>query len=152
MLAVLLPRLTIKTSSSIFITNNHVNDNNNDDIIPGEGLERFVPRGSGILVVGTDNTIVADNKINQNHFTGIAVVSTLVIGALAGIPPEAFDIEPNPDGTRIIGNNLNNNGTQPPAGLPLPGADLLWDGSGANNCWSNNKYAISVPAALPACN
>jgi parallel beta-helix repeat protein len=151
-LAVLLPGLTIKTSSNIFINNNHVNDNNNVDIIPGQGLEGFVPRGSGILVVGTDNTVVADNKINENRFTGIALVSTLVVGALAGIPPEAFDIEPNPDGTRITGNHLNNNGTQPPVGLPLPGADLLWDGSGTNNCWSNNKYSISVPSVLPACN
>lgn len=151
-LSVLLPGLTVKTSSNILISKNHVNENNNDDITPGEGLEAFVPRGSGILVVGTDNTKVEDNKINGNNFTGIAVVSTLVVAAIAGIPPEAIDIEPNPDGARIIGNNLKNNGTLPPPGLPLPGADLLWDGSGTNNCWSNNKYSTSVPSALPACN
>jgi len=83
---------------------------------------------------------------------GIAVVSTTVLRALAGIPPEAFaSIEPNPDGTQVKDNVVNTNGSvQPP--LPFPAVDLLWDGSGTNNCWSNNHFSTAYPSGLPVCN
>ena len=154
MLVVLLPGLPTKTSSNILITNNHVYNNNHENFSePGGGFENFVPSGSGILVVGTDNTTVTDNNVNGNNFIGIATVSTLILGSLAGIPPEAFaDIEPNPDGTKITSNVLHNNGSAPPQGIPLPGVDLLWDGSGTNNCWKDNIYDSSFPSPLPLCN
>jgi parallel beta-helix repeat protein len=152
-LSVLLPGLTVKTSTDITIINNHIHDNNHINFADPGGFEAFVPSGSGILVVGTDNTIVKDNKIRDNNFVGVATVSTLVLGALAGLPPIVFaDIEPNPDGAKIINNNLFHNGSAPPAGLPLPGVDLLWDGSGTNNCWKQNAFSSSFPAALPVCN
>ena len=152
-LVVLLPGLTIKTSSNITVTKNDIHDNNHVNFaVPGGGFEAFVPSGSGILIVGTDQTTVSDNKVSGNNFTGIATVSTLILGSLAGLPPGAFaDIEPNPDGARIEKNTLTNNGAVVPPGLPLPGVDLLWDGSGNNNCWSKNKYTSSYPAALPEC-
>jgi len=154
MLIVLLPGLPTKTSSNILITGNHVYNNNHENFSePGGGFENFVPSGSGILVVGTDNTTVKDNNVNGNNFIGIATVSTLILGSLAGIPPEAFaDIEPNPDGTKITSNVLHNNGSAPPPGIPLPGVDLLWDGSGTNNCWKDNIYDSSFPSPLPLCN
>ena len=153
-LVVLLPGLTTKTSTNILVSNNHVYGNNHINFAePGGGFESFVPSGSGILVVGVDNVTVKDNNISDNNFVGIATVSTLLLGAIAGLPPEAFaDIEPNPDGTKIISNVLINNGAAPPVGIPLPGVDLLWDGSGANNCWSNNHFSTAYPSSLPVCN
>lgn len=152
-LVVLLPGLTVTSSSDIVVSNNHVYNNNHENFAePGGGFESFVPTGCGILVVGTDNTVVENNTVQKNDFLGIAVVSTTVLGALGGIPPEAFaSIEPNPDGTKVRDNVVNTNGTiQPP--LPFPASDLLWDGSGANNCWSSNNYKTSFPASLPVCN
>ncbi|HEU4901588.1 MAG TPA: parallel beta-helix domain-containing protein [Flavisolibacter sp.] len=151
-LSVLLPGLQVKEASDIIITNNQVQDNNHVNFAePGE-TESFVPSGSGILVVGTDNMLVKDNHVSGNNFTGIAVVSTLVLGALANLPPEAFaDIEPNPDGVKVVSNLVKDNGAAPPAGLPFPGVDLLWDGSGNGNCWSRNIYNTSYPPVLPAC-
>jgi parallel beta-helix repeat protein len=65
-------------------------------------FEAAVPSGTGIVIVGSDKTIIQNNKIRNNNFVGIAVVSTLILEALVGLPPEAFaDIEPNPDGTRV---------------------------------------------------
>jgi len=152
-LSVLLPGLTIKTSTNITIIRNHVHDNNHINFAEPGGFESFVPVGSGILVVGTDNTIVKENKIRDNNFIGVATVSTLLLGLLAGLPPIAFaDIEPNPDGAQIIGNDLFHNGSSAPAGLPLPGVDLLWDGSGNNNCWKGNAFSSSYPGSLPSCN
>jgi len=152
-LVVLLPGLSVTTSTDITLTRNHVYDNNHINFAdPDGGFEAFVPSGSGILIVGTDNTVVENNTVKGNNFLGIAVVSTTVLGALAGIPPEAFaGIEPNPDGDRVINNVVNTNGTVQPA-LPFPAVDLLWDGSGTNNCWSGNKYKKSFPELLPACN
>ncbi|MEO7047348.1 MAG: hypothetical protein ABI091_18745, partial [Ferruginibacter sp.] len=118
-----------------------------------EGFESLVPSGTGILNVGCDNVTIKNNKISNNKFTGIATVSDLVLGALAGLPPEAFaDIEPNPDGAKITDNTVSGNGGAPPSGLPLPGVDILWDGSGTNNCWKNNTFSSSYPSPLPACN
>jgi parallel beta-helix repeat protein len=153
-LVVLLPGLTQKTSANISVNDNHVYGNNHINFAePGGGFESFVPSGSGILVVGVDNVTVKGNNIKDNNFVGIATVSTLLLGAIAGLPPEAFaDIEPNPDGAKIISNVLGNNGAAPPAGIPLPGVDLLWDGSGTGNCWSNNHFSTSYPSGLPVCN
>ena len=148
----LLPGLTVKTSSNILVADNNI-ENNNHINFATSGFEAVVPVGCGILLVGVDNVTIKNNKISNNNFTGVATVSTIILGALAGLPPEAFaDIEPNPDGTKIINNLLVNNGTAPPAGLPLPGVDLLWDGNGTNNCWKNNSFSTSYPSPLPVCN
>ncbi len=154
MLIDLLPGKDVKTSSNIYIANNHVYDNNHVNFgEPGE-LESFVPSGLGILILGADETTVEQNTVIGNNFAGITVFSVLVLGALAGIPPEAFaDIEPNPDGAKIYKNVVLQNGKVPPSlPIPLPGVDLLWDGSGINNCWSNNNFKTSYPSQLPLCN
>ncbi len=152
-LVVLLPGLTEKISSNITVSNNHVYKNNKINTAdPADGFEAYVPSGGGILVVGSDNTLIERNTVQHNQFLGIAVVSSLTLGALAGLPPEAFaDIEPNPDGVQIRNNAVNTNGAVQPA-LPFPAADLLWDGSGTNNCWIGNKYNTSFPPMLPECN
>ena len=153
-LCVLLPGLTVKESSNILITENNIENNNHINFAdPEGGFEAFVPSGAGILLVGVDNATIKNNKVNNNNFTGIATVSTVILGALAGLPPEAFaDIEPNPDGAKIFNNIVSNNGSAPPVGLPLPGVDLLWDGSGTNNCWKNNTHNSEYPSPLPGCN
>jgi parallel beta-helix repeat protein len=152
-LVILLPGLTVKSSANILIQDNNIHHNNLPNFAPpGDGFEVLVPQGSGILVVGVDNAVIKDNEIANNNFVGAAVVSTLVLGSLAGLPPEAFaDIEPNADGATVVNNKLVSNGSNPPAGLPLPGVDLLWDGTGVNNCWKNNQFATSFPAPLPVC-
>ena len=153
-LIILLPGLPVKTASGVEVKENNFENNNHVNFgDPSEGFESLVPPGTGILNVGVDNVTIQNNRISNNNFTGIATVSDLVLGALAGLPPEAFsDIEPNPDGSKIVNNVLVNNGTAPPAGLPLPGVDLLWDGSGNNNCWQNNTFSTSYPSPLPECN
>ena len=152
----LLPGKDVKTSNNIYVANNHVYNNNHVNFGEVGSLESVVPTGLGILVLGTDATTVENNKITDNGFAGVAVFSTLVLATLAGIPPDEIlaDIEPYPDGDKIRSNNLHHNGFNPPVipDLPLPGVDLLWDGSGANNCWSENKFKTSYPSPLPSCN
>lgn len=150
-MVVLLPGLAVKTSSGVSVLRNRVHDNNAPNFAqPGE-LESFVPTGSGILVVGVDQAVIDNNVVTGNQFVGVGLGSTLLLGALAGLPPEAFaDIEPNPDGVRITKNNVTGNGGI--SSIPfLPAVDLLWDGSGTNNCWLANQFGTSVPNPLPAC-
>ena len=154
MLVVLLPGLRVTASADILLSKNKVNDNNHENFSePGGGFENFVPTGSGILVVGTDDTRIEQNHVSGNSFLGIAVVSTRLLGGLAGLPEEAFDlIEPNPDGTQVIKNVVKNNGSDPPTlPVPIPGVDLFWDGSGTDNCWRDNNYISSYPESLPVC-
>ncbi|MEP7109001.1 MAG: parallel beta-helix domain-containing protein [Ferruginibacter sp.] len=155
MLVFLLPELTVKSSSNILVTKNNIHHNNLDNFAPPDGgLETNIPPGSGMLILGADNVTIRQNTITNNNFVGIATVSTLILHVL-GVPdpPGGYtDIEPNPDGTKIVHNVVNHNGSAPPPGLPLPGADLLWDGSGTNNCWSYNIFTSSYPPNLPACN
>jgi parallel beta-helix repeat protein len=150
----LLPGLKVTSSSNTRISENIVRDNNHPNFSPPGDLAAVVPSGIGILVLGTDQTTVERNIVSGNNFTGIVVFSTLVLGTLAGLPAEAFaDIEPNPDGARISSNILSKNGQAPPTlPIPLPGVDLLWDGSGSGNCWSDNKFNSAYPSPLPSCN
>ncbi|MEO7802694.1 MAG: right-handed parallel beta-helix repeat-containing protein, partial [Ginsengibacter sp.] len=146
------PGLRTKESADIIVTKNQVHNNNHINFAtPGEGFESLVPSGSGILVVGTDRTTVQDNHISGNNFVGVAVVSTVILGSVGGIPPEAFaDIDPNADAAKIISNKLENNGSNSP-NIGLPGVDLLWDGNGNGNSWSKNTFTSSYPSPLPAC-
>ena len=151
-----LPGKDIKTCSNISVKFNRLYNNNHLNFGDTAGLESSIPTGIGILVLGADQTLIANNVVTNNDFTGIVVFSTLVLSVIAGVPPEVIlaDIEPNPDGNVITRNILRNNGSNPPVipGLPLPGVDLLWDGSGTDNCWSSNVYTTSAPSPLPSCN
>jgi parallel beta-helix repeat protein len=150
----LLPGKDVKTSANIVIKNNNVSNNNHVNFGEPGSLESVVPKGLGILVLGADNVTIETNIVTGNEFAGITVFSTVVLGALAGLPPEAFaDIDPNPDNARITRNLVKKNGNSPPTlPIPLPGVDLLWDGSGVNNCWAGNIYSASYPSPLPKCN
>ncbi len=151
-LVVLLPGLDVKTTSDVLVSGNRVHDNNHPNFASPGDLASFVPSGSGILVVGADRVKVEDNTVTGNQFVGIGMASTLVLGELAGLPPEAFsDIEPDPDFDRVVGNVVTGNGG-PTSPIPfLPAVDLLWIPAGTGDCWSGNTFGMSFPEPLPAC-
>jgi len=150
-LVVLLPGRQIKTAADILVSGNTVYDNNRPNFADPEDLVAAVPPGTGILIVGVDSVMAEANTVTGNAFIGLGVGSTLVLAALSGAPPEAFaDIEPNPDGVSVRDNVVTGNGAFSPVPF-LPAADLLWDGSGTENCWSGNTFGTSVPPELPGC-
>ena len=147
-LAALLPGLSVTETRNVEISRNLVMRNNRTNPVsdPGDILSQL-PSGVGILIFGANQVTVTDNKIVDNSSAGVAVVQ--VPQALAALDPR---IEPFPDQNQIRGNVVLSNGSDPdPKIAPFPASDLLWDLSGADNCWSDNIYKTSFPTALPVC-
>jgi parallel beta-helix repeat protein len=154
-LAVLLPPSPFRTmlvASDFLIAHNRIENNNLPNFAAEGDLASFVPSGSGILVVGVDRTVVEHNIVRGHDWVGIGVGSTATLIQLAGFPPEVIaELEPDPDGVIVRSNRVTQNGLNPPSALPLPGADLFWDGTGTANCWEKNRYQTSFPPILPPC-
>lgn len=150
-LVALLPGRRVTTLAEILVSGNRVYGNNRANFAEPGDLVGAVPAGSGILVIGADATKIEDNVVSDNGFVGIGVGSSLLLALLAGVDPALLaDIEPDPDGVRVRGNDVRGNGLA--STLPLlPAVDLFWDGSGSANCWTNNRFDTSGPAPLPAC-
>ena len=146
------PFLIKKTQDTTLVANNKVHDNNrvNTGI---RDITAVIPSGTGILLLGGHAATVTRNTVKNNGFTGIAVASLCLGLSLQGIPCTGLDVAPDPSGNRIVSNNLENNGTIPQANPFFNSlrADLIWDGSGTANCWSDNQFATSTPPVLPSC-
>jgi parallel beta-helix repeat protein len=158
MLCLLVPGKSVTESSRLSITKNQIRSNNHTNLQTVEGeLEKELPSGIGVLILGVNQAQLLENHVTYNKFTGITIVSTLALALLANIPPEAFaGNDYNPDEVRVLSNQIKNNGLAMPAEYspkygPFLGFDLLWDGSGTGNCWSKNQYDTSNPSPLPAC-
>jgi nitrous oxidase accessory protein NosD len=111
-----------------------------------------VPPGTGILLVSADRNRVVENRVKANHSVGIALSNFCVVTNVPAPDCAALDIEPNPDGNRILSNSVRGNGTAPDPILPsIFAVDLAWDTTGTNNCWSDNRAVTTFPSSLPAC-
>ena len=147
--SILLPGLSVLVSDNVTIAHNDVSNNNHTNFAPPGSIPAALPSGMGILVIGTDDTTVEKNHVDGNNFVGIGVLSTTIVGALAGIPPAAFlGNDYNPDRVLVSDNHLSDNGIASP--LPgFPPVDLFWDGSGVANHWEGNHFDTSFPPVLP---
>ena len=100
-----------------------------------------------IAVVAADANQVDHNQVHGNNSFGIIYVVN-VCNAFHLTPGQcaALGIDPNPDRNHIMFNKATGNGAAPDPGLaPLPGADLLWDGTGSANCWAHNIASSAFP-------
>src|SRR5262245_60100581 len=145
----LLPGLSVTTAADVRLRENFVVGNNRPNFADPGDLVSFVPSGIGIFVLGVDRAIIERNVVIGNGLIGIGVGSTLLLGQVAGLPPEEFDsIEPNSDGTVVRHNLVVLNG-RGPANPFFPSADLVWDGTGTDNHWQDSIFFTSVPSPLP---
>jgi parallel beta-helix repeat protein len=135
----LLPGLNFPFSFGTAVAGNLVAANNHANFGSPSDITSLEPPGVGVFVLGADGTAVADNFVLGNQTIGVGVGSSLVLNVLGGI--SMAGIQPLPIGNRVQGNAV--------AGA---GADLLWDGLGVANCWSDNAFRTSLsPQPLPAC-
>jgi parallel beta-helix repeat protein len=142
------PGLTVTETTNIQFIGNVINKNNRPNpVTEPEDILSHLPSGSGLLIIGADEVSVNSNAVMMNDSVGIAVIR---------LPPEFSEpdprINPFPDNDEIRGNVVNLNGRNPdPRIAPFPGSDLIWDFSGAGNCWGNNVFRTSFPNPLPSC-
>ncbi len=147
-LVFLLPNLHSRVSQDIRVHDNYVHHNNRgkDDATPG-GIVNLVPIGTGILVMGTDDSQVYDNRLEGNNSFGVALLSLHAAfdeGEVAGVGPLSERVH-------IYGNAFRDNGANPDPAVTAfgaPGVDLLWDARGYGNLW-DQPGASSFPPLLP---
>ena len=146
----ILPGKITPTQERTLVSLNSVHDNNRGNTADPDDELAVLPPGIGLLVSGADTTTVTLNDVRGNTQAGIAVVSLCLLFALEGSPDcPQLDVDPSPDGNRMVLNRVIGNGAAP--GLPGLNGDLVWDGSGSGNCWQANRFESSVPPTLPSC-
>ncbi|MEA2475829.1 MAG: hypothetical protein QOF16_528 [Actinomycetota bacterium] len=93
--------------------------NNNYDSIPAAGIsEQFgIPYGTGIWLIGVDNTIVKNNTIMNHDRYGVLITES--------IEPHSI-----PMNNRVWGNTIRKSGKYA----------LAWTGEGMNNCFGSNHF------------
>ena len=143
-----LPGLRVTTTTGVQIINNLLIGNNRPNPVtdPTELLSQL-PTGAGLLIIGADGVTVKHNIVIQNRSVGIGIIQ--LPPAAAGLDPR---VNPFPDNDEVLENVVILNGGDPdPKLAPFPPSDLIWDFSGSGNCWDDNLYKTSFPAALPDC-
>jgi len=147
-----LPFLAVTSNSGNQIDHNQVLGNNKPNTCTPGGDVCNVPPGSGIGVVAADHNQVEHNTVRGNNSFGIIVANLCNAFHLSPAQCAALGIDPNADANHIVFNKVTGNGGSPDPGIaPLPGADLLWDGTGTGNCWGHNTAVSTFPAQLPGC-
>lgn len=146
-LVVLLPDLPSKEASNARVIGNRVFENNYPNLSPAGNLVHLVEPGVGIAINSADTTEVTRNIIEGHDSYGVAIYALTDIFA----DREEFDVDPDPDGNFIHGNQLANNGAKVGErfkGFDAPGGDLFWSGKGVGNGWSE-KTKSTFPLNLP---
>jgi parallel beta-helix repeat protein len=148
-----LPFLNVQENRGNTIEHNVVVDNDRPNTCtdPEEAV-CAVPQGTGILLMATDDNLVQGNRVEGNDSYGVAVANICLAQELPAEVCAVLDIDPDPDGNRVVGNRVTGNGGgAAPTLPPVFAVDLAWDGSGDGNCWSRNTYETSFPDPLPPC-
>jgi len=148
-----LPDLDVKQNTDNRIDHNRsLRNNKANTCVDKDDTVCAVPPGTGILLVAADRNRVGTNKVKGNNTLGIAVSNYCLALNVSQADCAALDIEPNPDGNRVLNNRVTGNGSAPDPGVPAVFAvDLAWDVSGTDNCWAGNVAGTTFPSPLPAC-
>jgi parallel beta-helix repeat protein len=152
-------------ANRIDIRNNWIHDNNKPNTARPGSILSFVPSGTGVLYLGVDNSTIANNRVENNDFTGIALADyCLTVAATpyaCGVDPDTltggFLADQAASANVVIDNILINNGRNPgpfnPFGEAAADLTLLWLGEGVPSCFAGNQYSteFSTIGFLPAC-
>src|SRR5216684_3491031 len=101
----LLPGLPVKTADNLIIRNNFIAHNNKENSAPPGAITAGAPPGLGILVLGTDHTVVEGNIVRDNESGALLIAET---SFFVSTPDDKMD--PFPDNDQILRNVSINNG------------------------------------------
>jgi parallel beta-helix repeat protein len=144
-----LPHLPQKNCVRVNVHDNLVTGNNGMSFAAPGAIVGQLPRGTGLMVLASDESEVHDNRIEGNDSIGIGLLSYLITS-----DPFSDDTgyDPYPEGNYIHDNSLSGNGTDPHdiaatlLAVVTPGGaaaeQILWDGAtktdSARNCFGVN--------------
>jgi parallel beta-helix repeat protein len=86
------------------------------------GVAALAPVGTGIILLGGRGNRIENNRIHGNYLAGVIAVESILVEKT----PEA----------RVLRNNVIQNNTWGLNGTDLNGHDVMYDGSGTNNCFT----------------
>ena len=145
----------------IDVRNNWFHDNNKPNTARPGSVLSFIPAGIGVLYIGVDDSLIADNLLENNDFGGIGIVDYCLV--VAGTP---FDCTLDPDispefladqsatNNVVQSNVLLNNGTNPgDTPFAFAAADLTLISLEPSNCYEDNFFTsfYSILGLLPEC-
>jgi cytochrome c peroxidase len=147
-LVFLLPEHVSKENHHNTIRNNRIEGNNKPNTAPKEMIVSTVPVGTGVFIMAADDNEVTGNQITNNQSFGVAIANLT-----QALPKDSyFDVGIYSERNHVHGNIFTGNGGSPDDEVVkagLPGADLLWDGTGDGNIW-DEPGATRFPPALPS--
>jgi parallel beta-helix repeat protein len=149
----LLGNLDKKTAEKNLLHDNNVHDNNRGNFGDPTTFVHAIPKGTGIIVVGADDTEIRNNIVKNNQSAGVIVVSYQLMSALvpgAKVDPKA---DPDPDRTSIHDNTYDNNGTDPQFPVDLIGVkpleNVVWDGISKSGDPASNDAKLCLGTMGP---
>ena len=108
------------------------------DIPKSSAADIPYPVGVGILLFGSQDTVVESNRLYGNYLAGFAEIQAV---QLAGNP------DPKLNEASILRNNVVRGNVFGKGGNDLNGRDMVYDGSGTGNCFEDNVVlSPNVPA------
>jgi len=143
-LVALLPGLPMPVNDDTVIEGNVVDHNNLPNPVPADSGDEvgLLPTGTGILNVGGDHVVITSNSVVGNDSVGVAIVRS-------PFGPLDQRLQVNPDGNEVRANRILRNGHNPdPVRATTPGADIIYDGTGAGTCFGPNVFATDFPAGI----
>ena len=146
-LVVLLPNLTSKVNLYTKVYDNLIEHNNHENFAIAGTAAAIAPPGSGIALIGVDYAEVYGNTLRGNKTAGVGVFDLAI-----AYEQDRINVPTRPEFNSIHDNIFENNGYDADkfvAGLGIPGADILWDVSGAGNQF-NEPDASTFPPSLPS--
>jgi cytochrome c peroxidase len=147
LLVFVLPDLARKETTNNQVLHNRIVNNNGENFGKPGSIVSSVPPGVGMVLLGPDGTVVTGNEIRDNRSAAIALISLHTFFT----DRSTFDVGTEPENNRIYGNVIAHNAYDPhPAAkaFGFPTAELIWDGSGADNTWGQPGTS-SFPPMLP---
>ena len=149
------------------VRNNKSFNNNTENFAPIGNIVGLTPRGTGMLILASDQLEIYGNEIYDNDTIGIAMVNFGLVDNK--YPDLRYDFYP--EGVEIYNNTFKNNGSNPQqpnadrgvaSALPLllrvknfgRGADIVWDGGEdtPNGCTEYPKDKDGKPLNEPSPN
>lgn len=146
------------------VRNNKSYGNNTENFAPIGNIVGLTPRGTGMLILASDQLEVYGNEIHDNDTIGIAMVNFGLVDNK--YPDQRYDFYP--EGVEIHDNTFANNGMNPQqpnpdrgvaSALPLilrlknagRGADIVWDGGedAPNGCTEYPRDKDGIPLNQP---